>query len=227
MRTRNHRRGDNACPSGTDRPGRAPDRDSGWDRFQHDSTKTEASLSLMSQAIVFAHRCRSKCLDMAAYRRHRLGRKLVFPVGEHPFDLSLANRAELVAASTAIRSALTSPASPARAALDRPHRIFRRTPVAQQLVAQLRPLPWSVVRPLSVWHRNQRQNGLPVRRWQTCPGRHLETGRNSRHVSSREKLPGRRTATLIPKSQDAPGLPESQNCCSNIPIPSRAASRSE
>jgi 4-hydroxyproline epimerase len=29
-----------------------------------------------------------------------------FLVGEHPFDLSLANRAELVAASTAIRSAL-------------------------------------------------------------------------------------------------------------------------
>jgi 4-hydroxyproline epimerase len=30
-----------------------------------------------------------------------------FLIGEHPFDLSLANRAELVAASTAIRSALT------------------------------------------------------------------------------------------------------------------------
>jgi 4-hydroxyproline epimerase len=31
-----------------------------------------------------------------------------FLIGEHPFDLSLANRAQLVAASTAIRSALTS-----------------------------------------------------------------------------------------------------------------------
>jgi 4-hydroxyproline epimerase len=30
-----------------------------------------------------------------------------FLIGDHPFDLSLANRAELVAASTAIRSALT------------------------------------------------------------------------------------------------------------------------
>ena len=88
-----------------------------------------------------------------------------FLIGDHPFDLSLANRAELIAASTAIRSALVASGITGEGGAVIDHiEFFGSTAIASQLFTKFCTLPWSVLRPLTLWHRHKRQNGLPLRR---------------------------------------------------------------
>jgi len=73
-----------------------------------------------------------------------------------------------------------------RRSCHRSHRIFCTTPIAQQFFTKFRALPWSILRPLTVWHRDKRQDGVPVRRRETRSRRYLDSGGNSRHVLRRQ-----------------------------------------
>ena len=182
----------------------------------------------MFQVIAFAPPYRSKCLAMAALPAISPGPATgSSSIGEHPFDLSLANRAELVAASTAIRSALHRLRHHRRRRRsDRSHRIFRRTPVAQQLFAQLRTLPWSVLRPLALRHRHQRQNGLPLRRREACSGRCLDSGGNSRHLLRRQNYRGSERPHSPRNHRPRVDYRRVKTALPDTPIPSSAALRS-
>ena len=163
-----------------------------WGLFQPISTKTAASPSPTSQAIVFARPFPSRFRATAVSSGDiAWGGNWFFLIGEHPFDLSLANRAELVAASTAIRSALiasgitgeggavidhieffaapSSPGSSSRNFVLCPGASFDRSPCGTGTSAKMACL---------------------LRRRQACSGRCLDPGGNSRHVLRRHDHSG-------------------------------------
>ena len=96
-------------------------------------------------------------------RGHRLGRKLVLPNRRTPVR-SIARQPR--------RARRRLDRHPVRShrlqhyrrgwCCDRPRRILRSTQLTRQLLTKLCPLPWSVLRPLTLRHRNKCQNGLSL-----------------------------------------------------------------
>ena len=101
-----------------------------------------------------------------------------FLVTRAPCELTTANRSELIATSMAIRAALHANGVTGHEGAYIDHIEFFSAPMdPAELVAKLCPLPGCLVRSISMRDRDQRQDGVSVRRdGKTGSGGHLAAG---------------------------------------------------